>query len=326
MPNTGTRALSYVYDDYAPTAKAIQGTALGNGNLMYTVSHDNASGKHSARFESYTSFNMPKSISATNIAAALDTTLAQAISHSGSATGTPSGLSHASADRSLAFIYGPEHQRTKQVVTFNNLSLPNLNDLVARNKFSPSTTWYLNGEDGQSLTYEKEIKTVYIKPSGSSANAAPIATQVTEHKHYLQVAGINVGMVTKREGAYVTATSPPPLVPVLQTGYSCPAGYIQTAATSSPNSGGCLSTATGNANLQTASLRYFHSDHLGSIIAITNEQGAVVERMAYDARGWSRTRLMHLRASIPAVRVKERRSACWREDSKTIHQRQRPKL
>jgi hypothetical protein len=43
VPNTGKRNLSYVYDDFAPSAKNIQGSPLGNGNLMYTVSHDVAS-------------------------------------------------------------------------------------------------------------------------------------------------------------------------------------------------------------------------------------------------------------------------------------------
>jgi RHS repeat-associated protein len=31
--------------------------------------------------------------------------------------------------------------------------------------------------------------------------------------------------------------------------------------------------------------RYFHKDHLGSISTITNETGAVVERLSYDAWG-----------------------------------------
>ncbi|WP_334502578.1 polymorphic toxin type 28 domain-containing protein [Bradyrhizobium sp. AZCC 1678] len=35
----------------------------------------------------------------------------------------------------------------------------------------------------------------------------------------------------------------------------------------------------------TVSLRYFHTDHLGSISVITNESGVVVERLSYDAWG-----------------------------------------
>lgn len=36
---------------------------------------------------------------------------------------------------------------------------------------------------------------------------------------------------------------------------------------------------------QTVTTRYFHTDHLGSIAVITNEAGAVVERLSYDAWG-----------------------------------------
>jgi hypothetical protein len=36
---------------------------------------------------------------------------------------------------------------------------------------------------------------------------------------------------------------------------------------------------------ETAFTRYFHTDHLGSIAAIANEAGAVMERLSYDAGG-----------------------------------------
>jgi len=32
---------------------------------------------------------------------------------------------------------------------------------------------------------------------------------------------------------------------------------------------------------ETLTTRYFHTDHLGSVSVITNETGAVVERLAY---------------------------------------------
>ena len=42
----------------------------------------------------------------------------------------------------------------------------------------------------------------------------------------------------------------------------------------------------GNLNGKPAtSISYFHHDHLGSIAAVSNEAGAVVERMAYDPWG-----------------------------------------
>ena len=64
-------------------------------------------------------------------------------------------------EKSLSFLYGPEHQRIKQVAVGG----PN-----------PGTTWYLNGEDSLGLTYEKELK----------------STGITEHKHYLQAGAGNV--------------------------------------------------------------------------------------------------------------------------------------
>jgi len=36
---------------------------------------------------------------------------------------------------------------------------------------------------------------------------------------------------------------------------------------------------------ETVSTRYFHKDHLGSIAVITDESGAVLERLSYDAWG-----------------------------------------
>src|SRR6185503_9714733 len=36
---------------------------------------------------------------------------------------------------------------------------------------------------------------------------------------------------------------------------------------------------------ETVSTRYFHKDHLGSIAVLTDETGAVVERLSYDAWG-----------------------------------------
>lgn len=59
---------------------------------------------------------------------------------------------------------------------------------------------------------------------------------------------------------------------------ACPAGYNN-------QGGNCVNAATNGASLQATSVRYFHSDHLGSITVITDEAGAVVERMAYDAWG-----------------------------------------
>jgi YD repeat-containing protein len=127
---TGTRALSYVFDDYGSTAKSNGSVAMGNGNLMYTVSHDNASGKHTVRRESYTSFNMPLEIKYGNI---------------GAAQNSPAGFT---SDRTLSFAYGPEYQRVKQVVTLSG---------NAPSQMMGGTTWYLHG-DNNSLLFEREVK------------------------------------------------------------------------------------------------------------------------------------------------------------------------
>jgi RHS repeat-associated protein len=58
---------------------------------------------------------------------------------------------------------------------------------------------------------------------------------------------------------------------------TCPANYTQ-------QGGGCVSSAA-NINLQANTIRYFHTDHIGSVSVITDETGAVVERMAYDPWG-----------------------------------------
>jgi RHS protein len=59
---------------------------------------------------------------------------------------------------------------------------------------------------------------------------------------------------------------------------ACPAGY-------SAQGNNCLNNATNGASLQASTIRYFHTDHIGSVSVITDETGAVVERMAYDPWG-----------------------------------------
>jgi RHS repeat-associated protein len=44
-------------------------------------------------------------------------------------------------------------------------------------------------------------------------------------------------------------------------------------------------TGQPSGNNQASSLRYFHHDHLGSIAAVSDEAGTVIERMAYDPWG-----------------------------------------
>jgi RHS repeat-associated protein len=201
QPLTGTRILSYAFDEYRPGAQSLNGTTVGNGNLYYTVSQDASTGRHTVRWEEYTSFNMPKEI-------LLDSLV----------DSTPP-VSSTVAERTLTFIYGPEHQRVGQIIKI----APG-----QPSSMQSGSIWYLNGEDSQGLSYEREVR-----PNG-----------LTEHKHYLSAGGMVFALQVTR-----TLTS----------------GTSTTAAT--------------------ATLSYFHHDHLGSIAAVSNAQGVVTERLAYDPWG-----------------------------------------
>lgn len=198
--NVGTRRLTYAFDDYRPGAKTLSGAPsvpVGNGNLWYTVSQDDVTGRHTVRWETYTSFNMPKEILF------------------GSLTNTADPTSTV-ADRTLTFVYGPEHQRVRQDVKLS---------ANAPSHMEAGATWYYNGADSQGLSYEKEVK----------------ANGTIEHKHYVNAGGITFALYVKREG---TLNGKP-----------------------------------------ATSISYFHHDRLGSIAAVSNEAGAIVERMAYDPWG-----------------------------------------
>lgn len=123
-PNTGTRTLSFAFDDTG--GKSVNGLPTGHGNVTQTISQDTVNGRHTYRRQSYTSFNMPVATTFGNIV---------------------NGVAGA-AERTLTFTYGPEHQRIKQQVQL----APG-----APAAFKASTTWYLNGEDSLGLTYEKEV-------------------------------------------------------------------------------------------------------------------------------------------------------------------------
>ena len=63
------------------------------------------------------------------------------------------------ADCTLSFIYGPEHQRIKQTVSLTG---------NGTSSYFAGSTWYLNGEDSLNLGYEKK-----------SAPTAPSKTNTT---------------------------------------------------------------------------------------------------------------------------------------------------
>lgn len=202
---SGTRAMSYAFDDYRPGADTSGQVPLGNGNLMYTASRDAVSGRHTLRWESYTSFNMPREVKYDNLIT----------------PGVVLPPEGAAASRVLAFTYGPEHQRVKQVVTLSS---------NAPTKPKIATTWYLH-ESNNNLLYEKEVK-----------------DGITEHRHYLQAAGMTFGMAVERSGT------------------------------------GVIATATDRLKRPTQ-LTYYQQDHLGSIVVVTDEAGIVIERMAFDPWG-----------------------------------------
>lgn len=133
-PNTPPHAVTSVTG--GPT-KTYAHTYDANGNLIYTAINTLSNGQTATRFESYTSFNMPLTLS--------------------------HGPAGQAATATLSFVYGPEHQRTKQV---SNIS---------------GTTYYLNETSG-APSFEKEIK-----PSG-----------VTENKHYISAGGVVLALYTSR--------------------------------------------------------------------------------------------------------------------------------
>ncbi len=90
-------------------------------------------------------------------------------------TTTP-GTTPASADRTLSFIYGPEHQRIRQTVALTG---------SGTSSYFAGSTWYLNGEDSLGLSYEKEIR----------------ANGTTEHKHYVRAGEAVFALFTSRTGS-----------------------------------------------------------------------------------------------------------------------------
>lgn len=120
------------------------------------------------------------------------------------------------------FLYGPEHQRIREVST---RTVGGVTTVKTLNVLHP------DNEGG--LFFEREDKTV----GGVSSS---------ENRHY----------ISAEKGAFLLITSSNPI--------------LSNPAATSQNS---------------ADLRYWHKDHLGSIVASTNANGGVIERMAYDPFG-----------------------------------------
>jgi RHS repeat-associated protein len=107
------------------------------------------------------------------------------------------------------------------------------------------TTWYLHPDNTGGLAFESEVN---APTSPSAANPA-----VTSNRHYLSAGGQSLGVL-------VTTGALPAL--------------------------GATQTAPPVQSSQTAvKLEYWHKDHLGSIAATTDHNGAVTARDAYDPFG-----------------------------------------
>jgi RHS repeat-associated protein len=89
-------------------------------------------------------------------------------------TGLAPGGSNVS-DRTLKFVYGPEHQRVRQTITLTG---------NGTSSYFAGTVWYLNGEDSLGMSYEKEVR----------------ANGTTEHKHYIGAQGVVFAVFTSRAG------------------------------------------------------------------------------------------------------------------------------
>jgi RHS repeat-associated protein len=325
QPLTGSRALAYAFDDYRPGAKTVNGTVLGNGNLMYTVSQDTAQNRHTVRWEEYTSFNMPKQIKYANLVntaagvstgpsvaatppysclagyalqgancVATTTTPAQPICRDGNQVGDLVGVDLC-YDSYLTNYFNPIYIcPTGQTLSGSGaasvcaVNYPAVTTYTCPAGYQLSTTqcklFTNNAATGANSTSSDRTLTFVYGPEHQRTkqvvqlNASAPATLkagegttwylngedslglayekevkaggITEHKHYLSAGGMVFALQVTRTGNLAVG-----------------------------------SNASVPGSTQTSSLSYFHHDHLGSIAAITDETGKVVERLAYDPWG-----------------------------------------
>ena len=58
-------------------------------------------------------------------------------------------ITTSAADRTVNYVYGPEHQRVRQSLALSG---------NGTSAYFAGSTWYLNGEDSLGLTYEREVR------------------------------------------------------------------------------------------------------------------------------------------------------------------------
>jgi RHS repeat-associated protein len=142
--------------------------------------------------------------------------------HTWTSFDSPNSLRLSQDNVEVSFLYGPEHQRIREV-----------SSRTVGGVTTQKTLNVLHPDNEGGLYFEREEKTVGTLNS-------------IENRHY----------ISAEKGAFLLITSATP---------------IQSSPVETTLSG--------------ADLRYWHKDHLGSIVASTNASGGVLERMAYDPFG-----------------------------------------
>ncbi len=142
--------------------------------------------------------------------------------HTWTSFDNPGSFSLSQDNVKVDFLYGPVHQRIREIST-----------RTVGGVTTQKTLNVLHPDNEGGLFFEREDKTV-----GSVSSS--------ENRHY----------ISAEKGAFLLITSSNPI-------QSNPVATSQTSA----------------------DMRYWHKDHLGSIVASTNASGGVIERMAYDPFG-----------------------------------------
>ena len=292
---TGTRALAYAFDDLKAGAQSVNGTSLGNGNLEYTVSHDTVNNRHSVRFESYTSFNMPKQFTYANFLANTTTCPAGYTLTAGNCVGTVTTANPATVT-AYTCPAGYTLGGTLSSSTCTQVTPTGTNTALAiPSAFSCPVGQTLSGSNclqsttvttapGTSNTTDRTLDFVYGPEHQRIRQSVTLSGNGTSsyfagNTWYLNGAD-SLGLSYEKE---VRANG------TTEHKHYVSAGGVTFAL---------FTSRTGTLNgLAATSRSYFHHDHLGSIAVVTDELGAVTERLAYDP--WGKRRFINSAAGTP---------------------------
>jgi RHS repeat-associated protein len=328
QPLTGSRAMAYAFDDYSPGAQTVNGTVLGNGNLMYTVSQDTKNNRHTVRWEDYTSFNMPKQIkyaSLVNTAAGVSTGASIAATPAFCPPRTTKLDSNClSEDSSDAIVtcssgYYPMGGGTPDTDCYRifegnfqhdwniTYTCPAGRVLLYRSCHTPLPASVINYTCPTGYQLSGTQCTVFTNNASSGANSTSSDRTLTfvygpEHQRISQrvelspnaPANLQSGAGTTwyfngDDGLGLSYEKEQKLDGSVEHKHYVSAGGI-TFALATIKTASLVSNAPVGSTpaVLTSTLSYLHNDHLGSIVAITDDTGAVVERLAYDP--WGRRR------------------------------------